>query len=501
MRSRWNLWGPGVSLSLAFSILTLSPVAQAQPDTAPAAPSEDDAAKGTAPGSDAAATTSPAADEQDKPAPAGEQVEPAQEPAVAPAGAPVPAKEAVSKDASESIAVKILPGSGYPEPRIRGIKGGSLWLTIAGYQWPYLPKVEGQSGLQLAISGSAWADTSYARQVSGTPDTQKSAKRWTNQSRAVLRATPTYSTAPGWFVQGNVEFVANGDQTVNANGNLGGVDDLFVRAGKWNLFDVTVGRMQGWEVYHYGMGLDQNTFERLGAARDNARPPQIYGLDFFWDRPNGGAGDYAAHFYPTDYLRFELLGQFGTRGGQNLYAGRGVGIFDIGYLKVKAGLEYGVAKGQEDEALDKTAWNGAGGAIQFVLDPHIEGGINGAVGYVDSTTAKGLPNQDFSTTTKSVGGFLNGRPIGALLVGLGANVTKFNTLTTNGIMGSPNFGKPDDKTNFQAFFAIQYSFWDRLFFKFVGSRATYKYEDLVHEPPHSFENGLWSARFRVMYLF
>src|SRR5262245_2365698 len=107
-------------------------------------------------------------------------------------------KAAPAKASEAPIAVEIAPGSAYPEPQVRGIKGGSLWLTMQGWQWPYLPRVEGDATVRLAISGSAWVDTAYARIISGTPDTDKSLNRWTNQGRAVLRSTPSYSTDDGW---------------------------------------------------------------------------------------------------------------------------------------------------------------------------------------------------------------------------------------------------------------------------------------------------------------
>ena len=47
-------------------------------------------------------------------------------------------------------------------------------------------------------------------------------------------------------MQGQVEFVANGDQTLPSSNNLGAIDDLYVRVGKWNAFDITAGRFQGW---------------------------------------------------------------------------------------------------------------------------------------------------------------------------------------------------------------------------------------------------------------
>ena len=475
-------------------MLMLSPSVFAQQDPAAAAgDEEEEEEEGFDDKDDAAAAPEAGA--------AAGKVEPAQEPAQGPAEPPVPAKEAVEADSELAVSVKVLPGSGYPEPRIRGIVGGSLWMTMPGYQFPYQPKIQGQSGLQLALSGSVWTDTSYAKFESGTPDTEKNQNRWVNQSRGVLRATPAYSTDQGWFVQGNGEFVDNGDQTV-PTGSLGLVDDLYVRAGKWDLFDITAGRFQGWEVYHYGMALDQNTFERRGAETQRTKPPKIYGADFFWDRPDGGSGNYAAHLYPTDFLRFEVLGQFGTRTGGNVFGVRGAGILDVGFAKVKAAVEQGTSKAQEEGAKYKTSWNGFGAGIQGILNPYLEGGFNGAVGYVDEINTEGLPNRARSTTTKSFGGFINGHPpIGSLVLGGGLHYTAQESLDTNQVATSPNFGKANQHTHTQWYVAAQYSFWDRLFFKVVGARATYDFEDNIQDPAHPFTNKMASYRFRIQYNF
>jgi hypothetical protein len=422
--------------------------------------------------------------------------------------AAVPPRAATEPAAATSgpppVAVEILPGAAYPEPRTRGLVGGSLWLTMHGYQFPYMPRRPGEAAVRLAISGSVWSDTSYARIYTGLTG-DPSLKRWTNQTRGVLRFTPTYSTEEGWFAQGQVELVAKGNQVLsNTDKNLGGVDDVFVRVGKWGLFDVTVGRFQGWEVYHYGMGLDLNTLERDGAKGLQTKPnaPAIYGLSTYWDRPDGGAGNYAGHLYVTDYLRFELLGQLGTTGSVNTRAVRPVGILDLGYVKVKLGTEYGVNTDQQVryEKYRETT-KGYGGAVQFVLNPWIEGGINGAVAYVDTYNTEGNPDYDNSTTQKSFGGFLNGRIYGPLLVGGGVNQTTLETLKLNQVADSPNYGKANLETHLQTFFAIQYSLWDKVFFKFVGAYARYKFEDNIQNPPVPFQNSMWSGRLRVMYLF
>ena len=130
--------------------------------------------------------------------------------------------------------------------------------------------------------------------------------------------TPTYNAANGWFAQGNAEFVVHGDmQPDPLTKTLGSTDDLYVRVGKWNVFDVTVGRFQGWEIAnHFGMGLDQNTLERQGAwivTGQAARPTDGYGLSYFWDRQDNLLGAYAVHVYPTKYLRAEAPRPHGRR--------------------------------------------------------------------------------------------------------------------------------------------------------------------------------------------
>ena len=65
------------------------------------------------------------------------------------------------------------------------------------------------------------------------------------------------------------------------------------------------------------MGLDQNTLERSGAwivSSSLPRPTDGYGLTYFWDRQDYLLGGYAAHVYPTKFLRGELLGHIGAGG-------------------------------------------------------------------------------------------------------------------------------------------------------------------------------------------
>ena len=449
----------------------------------------------------AAAPTATAASAAATPAAAANALAAKPEAAEAQPLAPEPAKAGPASAAPVPIVVENLPASGYPEAKVRGIVGGSLWFVMPGSQFPYMAPETSPNKVRVAISGYVWDDTSYARLKSGKTNLNPNMTRWYNQGVGLVRFTPSYTTRDGWFAQGNVETVANIEQDVVA-GNIGTVYDAFVRAGKWNVFDITVGRFQGWEVYHYGMGLDYNTLERYGATLPNLPAnTQIYGVSTYWDRPAFGVGDYALHFYPTDYLRFELLGQIGTQ-GSNVRGTRPVAILDLGYLKVKAGWEYGVTHNQNDGDQGRTRNNGFGGAAQFVINPYIEGGINGAIGYYDYWTDQDLPAPQTSTTTKSYGGFLNGRVYGPLMIGLGANETHWNNLLPNANPLTPQLnGQTDWSTHFQGFAAVQYSFWDNLFLKFVANYARFHYQDIVQVPAHPYTNKEWGGRLRMMFLF
>lgn len=418
--------------------------------------------------------------------------------------APDPARE----KAIAAVGLERLPGSAYPAPKVRGIKGGSLWFTMHGLQWPYMPDVAGAPGLRLGLSGSVWSDGSYAKITAGFPRISDQ-KRWANQSRAVLRLTPTYSTKSGWFAQGQAELVAQGDQVIEA-GRLGSTDDLYVRVGKWNVFDITAGRFQAWEIAnHYGMGLDLNTLERRGAYLQEAdkAPADPYGLSYFWDRRDGRLGNYAIHVYPTNFLRGELLTQIGggIPGMNNQVNFRPSGILDFGFIKVKAGYEYGNTRPirNHDEVLSYSTRNGFGGAVQLVLDPWIEAGISAARGYEDEVNNQGVLNEAASNTATSFGGFINGRVINDFILGAGAFNSYRETVATDKRVypdGTPypTFGDPDRNRQFQAFFAAQYSFWDTFYIKFVGSYAHFR---LIERSSTSFRNTMVGGRLRLMVLF
>jgi hypothetical protein len=433
------------------------------------------------------AATAVAQDEPAKERPAS--AEPVQETATAPAQpAAEPAKEAaISTVATEAqpaqepasiteVGVQRLPGSAYPEPYTRGLPHGSLSLTFHGMQWPYMPAVGPNTRFVMGLSGWGWIDTSYQKfapwSTSANPPSgyEESRKRyWKQQARLLLRLTPTYSLGDGWFVQGQAELVGSEDQTIGRE-QVGGADtdDLFIRVGQWNKWDFQVGRFEGWEVFHLGMGLDYLTFEREGAVGkfESSTPISYYGLSDNQYRPEGAAGNFAAHYYPLPYLRFELLGTVGTIGSYPTLATRPVAVLDLGWLKLKAGTEYQKKVTQTPgETADITS-KGVGGAAQFVFLPHLEFGLNAAQGTVVAVDNRNLVDPKGSFTRTSYGGFANlsnGSRKHPLIFGVGGMYT--SKVTQNDALGD---GVVNEYWLMQSYVAVQYVLKQQLYIKLVG---------------------------------
>jgi hypothetical protein len=408
-----------------------------------------------------------------------------------PRAASDPPRADVAQTAISAVGVERLPASAYPEPKIRGIYGGSLWSTMQGWQWPYMPS-PGSPRTTIGFSGYGWVDTAYEKLTAGSA-TDVSQTQWIQQGRFVLRTTPTWSNRQ-WFVQAQAEIVANNDQTQN-HPVVVDTDDLWVRFGKWNVFDVQVGRFQAWELYHFGMGLDLNTFERRGASVGNNTAPAIYGVTYTWDRPSG-VGDLAAHFYLTDFLRIEALGQIGNDAGQNAVAGRPTVVLDFGWLKLKGAGEYKILNDTADGRLAETKQRGAGASVEFIVDPYVEFGLNGAQGLIDVTNEMGGIDPVNSVTTTSFGGFANARAAEDLLVGVGVNTTNQVDIHKN-----PMTGAADQATHLQAFGAVQYLLWKQLFIKAVVAYAKADFTPGFDTTLPPFSNKMVSGRLRFLYNF
>ena len=430
--------------------------------------------------------------ESDKAAPAPAVVQPVTEPA-----------------SITEVGVERLPPSAYPETLTRGLPYGSLYLTFHGMQWPYMPAAGPNSRFVLGLSGWGWIDTAYqkfapwsnAKKPPTTTINQSNIKYWKQQSRLLLRITPTYSMNDGWFIQGQAELVGTGDQVITRS-DVGGADtdDLFLRVGQWNKWDFQVGRFEGWEVFHLGMGLDQNTFERQGAvgAGEASTPISFYGVTDNQFRPQGAAGNFAAHYYPMSILRFELLGTVGTLGAYPAIATRPVAILDLGWLKLKLGTEWQRLVGQgANDKTEKTS-KGVGGAIQFVFLPHIEFGLNAAQGTVWSIDKNNNIDRQGSNTRTSFGGFANlsnGSRKHPLIFGVGS--TYSTRLAQNDVLGD---GVVNKYWLMQNFVAVQYVLKQQLYIKLVGGYSRGHWQ-LAGDPITEWDDEMYSVRLRFAFYF
>jgi len=208
------------------------------------------------------------------------------------------------------VGLELLPSTGYPAPRVRGIQGGSLWLTMQGWQFPYMPRIAGTSATRLAFSGTVWSDTSYRKVDSGIAATDPSVREQRQQSRLVLRATPTFNTDDDWFVQGQGELALIGASPALATDSS---TPTSLRARR-EMEPVrrdhrTLPGLGGLSLRH-GARSQHGRAQRRHHGEQHARSASTPDLPL--DRPNG-PGYVAAHVYPTDYLRFELLGEWGAR--------------------------------------------------------------------------------------------------------------------------------------------------------------------------------------------
>lgn len=518
MISRTLRFGLGRALSLGAVCLAINAPALAQePMAEPTAeePTPDPTLDASL--TDDTETTTAASTEVPEAAPAEPAEEPAPEPApveeVAPPE-PVVAEttdeEASEKDktAGKAVGVKQLsiiqtPWTAYPSQYTRGLTYGSLWRTFHGQQWPYMPSQDKETNLQIGFSGYIWNDLNNARIDVAPSMSVGDQNRWTTQTRGVLRMTPTLNVGnKGWFAQGNAEFVVQGDMRPDpSSGVLATTDDVWLRFGKWNVFDITVGRFQGWEIAnHFGMGLDWATLERQGAwvlGSSVPKPTDGYGLDYFWDRQNFLLGGYALHVYPTKWLRGELLGHIGAGSGNasNPYQFdlRPSAIFDVGFLKVKAGYEFGIARPQDTNAPQRDRKNGFGVAAQVVLAPYVEFGGSFARGYQDVLDSNGLAALADSNTIQSLGGFINVSPgHEPLVLGAGAFLKQYKNFYVSEV------GDGDTNDQWLMFGAAQYTLWKQFYLKLVVSHASNKG---VTAKNGTYVNNALSTRFRVEYLF
>jgi len=359
-----------------------------------------------------------------------------------------------------------------------------------GMPWPYYPKTG------IGVSGYAWIDTGDESIKRGN-HSEPNYKYLVSQGRALFRFTPTYSSG-SFYAQTQAELVANKDQTV-AQPNIVDVDDLWIRAGQWKQWDVQLGRFEAFEVYHFGMGMDLNTLERQGAADTVHAAPDVFELGGNSNIVYRQAGitNLAGHVYPTDFLRFELLSQFGfdTSQGIDTRGVRPAAVFDFGWLKLKAAGDLRQQLPAANTSKESRTVKGFSASAQVVLDPFVEFGANFAYGQVThySPTNSTNPNAtlgDFDTagsvTDLDFGGFANVHIVSSFILGAGVNENQETDRQAGKF------------THLQAFGAAQVLVLNQLYIKVVGAYAK------AHLAPGgqvAWDNTMESGRVRLLYLF
>jgi hypothetical protein len=349
----------------------------------------------------------------------------------------------------------------------------------------------------MGFSGSVWLDPGYARFNSGIAS-QPSFRRYLQQGRFVFRISPTYSNGVH-FVQGVGEAVLNKEQQ-SAQPNSSDADDVYIRAGAWNKYDVQIGRFDVWEVYHLGMGLDLNTLER-GGASDQNYPVGLYGVTFTSYKEgtsSKNSGNVAFHWYPKNWIRSETLTQMGGGNGYNVLAGRQAIIYDVGWLKIKGAGEYLQQTGERVGSPEKFRRYGAGGGIQIILNPYVEFGVNAAYADVRHVDQSGAFDGAGSYKLTSFGGFANARLfIDDLLIGVGINRVDRDDKKTELVMGTETHG---EFAHMQTFAALQYLVAKQLFLKLVVGYAE-SYQAPTYANGLKYNNDFTSIRLRATYLF
>lgn len=324
-----------------------------------------------------------------------------------------------------------------------------------------MPSYAGAPDLRVAFSGGGWLDANFRKIKAGEilEDDQTETRM---QGRFTLRVTPVYNMHDDWFLQSNFEYIANTEQDHKVD-EYSDVDEAWLRLGKWKTFDVTVGRTQGFEVYHFGMGLDLNTYERQGAKSFSKTPAQAYSLSNLWDRGiNNGA--FAVHWYMPKWLRLELLTRIGLSGSGSTLGLRPAGVLDLGWLKLRAGYERQLSPAIFDKSQSRVEMQGLGSSLQFVFDPWIEFGGGIAQRTQDAFEQDGAIRTGETHTTTTYGGFLNARPyFEDWLVGVGYHNTAFENFEFDA------YGVPYNSDHVQTFGALQYVAWKKLYIKYVLS--------------------------------
>lgn len=331
--------------------------------------------------------------------------------------------------------------------------------------------------IPIKLSGYFWTDTGYLLRKnaqSGQPD-QNSAYM---TGRFVLGAAYARQFG-GLSAMAKVELLGLVNEFTKSAYEPHTLD-AYVKVGTKS-WDVQIGRFLAWEVYYRGQGIELYTAEEAGALG----APNLYLLDYTRGLLNE-PGQAAVHWFPTNWLSFELAGVYGQSSQDNFFGGRPVVDVKLGGFELIAGAE--LLRQAPQTAADKlkVTSKGFAGRLQYSI-PHLIVGVDAAQTAVDTTGTDGLLDTSKTYDKRSLGAFID-LDFWKNSIGLGYHQT------------SQVNRRGEHTTNNQAFASYMYRTpIDGLSVKGVYGFARAHLEDV--DANSQWENYLSSFRIRLLYEF
>ena len=333
-------------------------------------------------------------------------------------------------------------------------------------------------GGSFDIGGYFWVDTGYLNRTNERDADPDQETHYMN-GRYVLSATYG-GEVDEWFAMARVQLMGLVNEFARSQYEPHALD-AFVRIGHEDWGDITVGRFLGWQAYYRGQGIELFTAEEAGALNGQG----IYLLDRTRGYRNE-AGQAALHFYPFDFLSFEIAGVYGQENSQNQLGIRPVVVFDLAGLVAIAGMEYQHQFNILENDRTDTEQLGFSGQLRYSIGPITAGG-NVSTLRQDVINIREQADTAESFDVYSFGGFVDA-DFSKVSMGIGYHITYQDN----------DLGELNEHNQMFA------SFLYRLPFEGVSLKLVYGYawayiEDIVNQSEA--KNDLHSARLRISYVF
>lgn len=334
-------------------------------------------------------------------------------------------------------------------------------------------------GIDIRLGGYFWADIGYLDRTNAQPGQYDQGASYL-QGRFVLGANFSRSFG-AYYATAQVQFLGLVNEFAHSQYEPHTLD-AYLRVGHQKWWDLQVGRFLAWEIYHRGQGIELFTAEEAGALGG----PPLYWLELSRGYINE-AGQAAAHFYPTDFLKFELSSVYGQQNNQNLLGVRPAAHLTLNDFQLLAGYEYLSASPQTSADKTSNASQGYAARAQYTFFKTVTAGAEFAQAFVDAIDINGDVDTLKSLTKYTFGGYVD---IDFWHNSIGLGYHRTNQLDKRG-----EFNNHD-----QAFITYQYRFpIQGLSAKLVYGFARAHVQDA--DTKTSWDNYMQSVRLRISYEF